>query len=268
MGSIKGILNTNSDGIGIPTTQSQHGVSFLRCQDGAIASSDSRYDVNASPNESPSLAATACRSLRNSMNRTSSPPSRDSINRPSTPPPPGSTKISAQNKSFSSAFQPDRVIKLPFPADPDQPPRSRPIRRCSMVEMQQMKEAKVKTSKVNPPDRRKSDGDDFDKDRQGKCQTHCVARQDYQLGDLARCPSHMIIKPCPQSALEKASQLQNYDFAFIRRTDESWTYAILAKNHLPSSDSNEEYMIFVMNTRGSTKIIKKKLWASYVRCVA
>jgi hypothetical protein len=150
MGSKNGILKTNSGDNDIPTTQSQHHVSFLRCQDGAIASSVSRYDVDASPNESPSLAATARRSLRNSMNRNSSPPSRDSI------------KISAQNKSFSAAFQPDRVIKLPFLADPDQPPRSRPMRRCSMLEMQQMKETKVQTS---TPDRRKSDGDGSDKDQ-------------------------------------------------------------------------------------------------------
>jgi negative regulator of sigma E activity len=96
----------------------------------------------------------------------------------------------------------------------------------------------------------------------------CIARQDYHLGDLAQCPSHMMIEPCPQAALEKASQLRNYDFAFIKRSNESWTYAILAHRHLANFDSSEEHMVFVMNKRGSTKIIKKKHWASYVRCVA
>lgn len=114
----------------------------------------------------------------------------------------------------------------------------------------------------------RSDGDSLGEDNQGKRQTHCVARQDYHLGDLARCPSHMIIEACPQAALEKVSQLQNFDFAFIQRSDGSWQYAILAHRHLPNSDSDEEFMMFVMDQEGTTEIIQKNDWASDVCCVS
>jgi hypothetical protein len=269
MGSIQGILKTHNKDDDDIITPSQHRVSFLRRQDGTINNCVSRYDIDASPNnESPSLAVTARRSLRNSMNWPPPPPPRDST-WPQPPPPRDSPQI-AQNRNLSSVFQRDRVVELPFPGGPAQPPRSRPIRRCSMLEMQQMKEIEAQTahtSTVNLPGRRKSDGIDFDKDHQAKRQMYYGARSDYFLGDLARSLSHMMIETCPQAALKTASQLQNYDFAFIKRSDESWTYAILAYRHLSNSDSNEEYMIFVMDEEGSTKTIKKKQWASFVRCV-
>jgi hypothetical protein len=88
--------------------------------------------------------------------------------------------------------------------------------------------------------------------RQGNSQAVCASRCDYRLGEPARSSSHMV---------SKVSTLKNYDFAFIKRTDGLWTYAILAYR-------TEESMMFVMNETGSTKIIKKRQWAEYVRCVA
>lgn len=60
--------------------------------------------------------------------------------------------------------------------------------------------------------------------------------------------------------------MKNYEFAFIKRTDGSWTYAILA--YRSTSQDEEEFMTFVMNEEGSTKIIRMRHWAEYVRCVA
>lgn len=145
-----------------------------------------------------------------------------------------------------------------------------------MIELEQLdEEVTVKdlpaAHTTDPPPvvhRRRSDGDVIQPaaTHQTRHQMYNGARSDYFLGDLAKCPSHMVIEDCPQAALEKVSQLRQYDFAFIKRTDGSWTYAILAHRHKPPNE-DDECMMFVMTEAGSTKIIKKKLWGNFVRCV-
>jgi hypothetical protein len=91
-------------------------------------------------------------------------------------------------------------------------------------------------------------------------------RRDYSLGDKARCTSHMIIQDDPQEAFNQVSRLKQYAFAFVKRTDGLWTYAILA--HRFVDDEGEECMLFVMHQTGSTKRIKKNQWAGFVCLVA
>ena len=52
-----------------------------------------------------------------------------------------------------------------------------------------------------------------------------------------------------------------HDFAFIRRSNGSWTYAIVADFPTPSS------IRFVTDTKGSTKTLKKEHWVKSVRLV-
>jgi hypothetical protein len=112
-----------------------------------------------------------------------------------------------------------------------------------------------------PLSRKKSDGD-----RQSRMQGYSGARSDYFLGDAVRCSSHMIIQDDPKEAFGQVSRLKQHDFAFIKRTDGLWTYAILA--HRYGDDEGEECMMFVMHQIGSTKTITKKKWVSFVRLVA
>ena len=58
----------------------------------------------------------------------------------------------------------------------------------------------------------------------------------------------------------------SYNFAFIKRTDGSWTYALLAHRYFDADE--EECMMFVLQEDGTKKTIKKRQWASFVRAVA
>ncbi|KAL7484225.1 hypothetical protein ACHAW6_009865 [Cyclotella cf. meneghiniana] len=58
--------------------------------------------------------------------------------------------------------------------------------------------------------------------------------------------------------VEAIRQLSHLDAAFVRRSDGSWTYALVA-------DGNENEIRFVVNDRGSTKSFPKSLWGSSVR---
>jgi hypothetical protein len=48
----------------------------------------------------------------------------------------------------------------------------------------------------------------------------------------------MIIQDDPQEAFSQVSRLKQHDFAFIKRTDGLWTYAILAHRYV--DDEGEE----------------------------
>mmetsp|Transcript_19788 Transcript_19788/g.42960 ORF Transcript_19788/g.42960 Transcript_19788/m.42960 type:complete len:942 (+) Transcript_19788:185-3010(+) len=55
-------------------------------------------------------------------------------------------------------------------------------------------------------------------------------------------------------------QLRHLDAAFVRRSDGSWTYALVA-------DGDDNEIRFVVNDRGSTKSFPKSIWESSVRRV-
>jgi hypothetical protein len=135
---------------------------------------------------------------------------------------------------------------LPFGTPASSMSSSRPVRRYSTMEIAKDQEAAARSK--------------------GKMQGYSGVRSDYSLGDVARCASHMIIPDDPQEAFGQVSQLKQYVFAFVKRTDGLWTYAILAHSFV--DDEGEECMMFVMNQRGSTKTITKKKWVSFVRLVA
>jgi len=97
-------------------------------------------------------------------------------------------------------------------------------------------------------------------------------RKDYSIGETTRSSSHMIITPTAELAFQVVSSLKKHDFAFIKRSDGSYAYAILAFRSLePSndrsntSDSLEEYMAFVVSGTGSIKMLKKEHWSDFIR---
>lgn len=90
-------------------------------------------------------------------------------------------------------------------------------------------------------------------------------RGDYMLGDPARSIRHMKIEDTRQSAFDEVSKLKTYDFAFVKRSDESWTYAICAARF---QEDGKECMLFVLNKGGATKHLNMQQWADSIRVVA
>ena len=90
-------------------------------------------------------------------------------------------------------------------------------------------------------------------------------RKDYKLGDSARSVSHMKIVESHHQSFIEASKIKTYDFAFIRRNDGSWTYAICATQF---KEAGEDCMLFVLNETGATKVLKRRFWADFIRPVA
>ena len=176
---------------------------------------------------------------------------------------------SQYNVTTSAPFQPNQLVHLPFQTTP--PSESHSVRRYGIIEVEQLQDAKTKSFEDVPlalEQRRKSLEAVYSQQprEQHKSYMGYVFRLDYILGDTVRSPSHMIVEDCPEAALHKASQLKLHDFAFIKRSDGSWTYAILACTYRSEVD-NEECMMFVMNESGYTKCVKKTQWASFIRGV-
>ena len=92
-------------------------------------------------------------------------------------------------------------------------------------------------------------------------------RRDYELGERLRSPSHKIDITQPTTTSEEntnmGSLLQKHDFAFIKRSDGSYTYAILA-----CIDKDGERMTFVLDNYGSTKVVRKRNWEKLVCLVS
>jgi hypothetical protein len=240
--STAGILKSRNDA-DVATTSSRHSqVSFSRRKDGSIRNHIASFDVHALPKEC--TKETARRSLRDSMNWPPPPPPRD--------------------KSFSALFRENQMVSLPFGAAPAPAlSSSRPVRRYSTIEI--ARDEKAAAFHRLPLSRRRSDGD-HNRSQQSRIQGYSGARSDYSLGDKVKCSSHMIIQDDPQEAFSQVSRLKQHDFAFIKRTDGLWTYAILAHRYV--DDEGEECMMFVMHQIGSTKTITKRKWVSFVRLVA
>lgn len=114
-------------------------------------------------------------------------------------------------------------------------------------------------------------------------------RRDYSLGETVRCTSHMIPRPTiSEQAFQSINTLKNRDFAFVKRpssssslddTSSSFSYAILAcrsleppidsiTSQIPSPETLEECMVFVMCDAGSTVKLRKDQWVDYIRLVS
>lgn len=90
-------------------------------------------------------------------------------------------------------------------------------------------------------------------------------RKDYALGETVRSPSHMNIEPTSAQAIRAASSLKSNDFAFVKRSDGSFSYAILAyrcmkrfRNSAKNKIIMEECMVFIVSSTGSTKMVRKR----------
>ena len=229
----------------------------------------SQSQGNRSNNDVNSI--TACHPLRSL---------RDSPHWPPPPPPRNSvSNRSREKKDLSKVLKSPQVAKLPFPTVSDVRTHSRPRcpgqRRHSMLQMEEPGDTGIEPSTgcVPPPppflNRRRSDGDGhifISNHQEFKEHSHVGSRLDYVLGDSPRCLSHMIIESCPQAALERVSCLNIHDFAFVKRSNGLWSYAILAHRYVDIN--NEEHMIFVLNEVGCTKTVKKGQWGKCVSCAA
>ena len=96
-------------------------------------------------------------------------------------------------------------------------------------------------------------------------------RNDYVLGETVRCRSHMIIKPTFEEAGFAADSLNVHNYAFVKRSDGSFSYAIVA-NRLGSkntsgTEAREECLLFVVDSNGSIKKLYKKSWNRSVRLI-
>ena len=122
--------------------------------------------------------------------------------------------------------------------------------------------------------------------QQQQQQYHRGFRSEYSLGDHAKSSTHIIMPPPNTPPSQHAflarcvESLQKHDFAFVKRSNGQYSYAILAyrmttddisknKRECPEYDSTKgEGMVFVIDEIGSTKMIRKKYWCDYVRLVA
>ena len=88
---------------------------------------------------------------------------------------------------------------------------------------------------------------------------------DYALGDVLRSPYHMIIEPTVERAIASVGLLKPHDFAFLKRSDGSYTYAVLASRSW--DDNGEELLTFVVSGDGATKTAREGRWPECVRPV-
>merc|ERR1712238_103233 len=90
-------------------------------------------------------------------------------------------------------------------------------------------------------------------------------------GDKGRS-SDMITEPTDERALEAVASLENFDFVFLKRSNGSFSYAILAYRSMePITRDNRKSLVECMNfitcDVGGTKKVAKHNWGKYVRRV-
>lgn len=80
---------------------------------------------------------------------------------------------------------------------------------------------------------------------------------DYDLGMTARS-RHDMKKEDPDEAMEGISRLKALDFAFVRRSNDQWTYSII-------SDRTDDSIRFVVDEVGRTKRFRRDAWVKNIR---
>jgi len=80
---------------------------------------------------------------------------------------------------------------------------------------------------------------------------------DYDLGMTARS-RHDMRKEDPDEAMEGISRLKALDFAFVRRSNNQWTYSII-------SDRTDDSIRFVIDEIGRTKRFRRDAWLKNIR---
>jgi hypothetical protein len=98
----------------------------------------------------------------------------------------------------------------------------------------------------------------------------------YELGDTPLSNSHMVVPSSMKKAIESVDSLKMHDFAFVLRSNGEWCYSIVAKKNPPSEveengrvvkNFEDANILFVTDTKGSTKCIKMKHWGKMIRLV-
>ena len=82
-------------------------------------------------------------------------------------------------------------------------------------------------------------------------------RRDYLIGEALRSPSHM----SPRSSSGAIASLNKHDFAFVKRSDGSFSYGIVARRI-------DESLFFVISGVGHTKLVEKRHWRTCIRLVS
>jgi len=95
--------------------------------------------------------------------------------------------------------------------------------------------------------------------------TTSLANIGYVLGDAVAGDHHMVIPKTVAEALQNASTLNALDFAFVLRSNGSWTYAIVAERTFHKDLGL--VLRFVLDKKGTTKTIRRKYWEKGVRLV-
>lgn len=102
---------------------------------------------------------------------------------------------------------------------------------------------------------------------------HMRLRRAYSIGEKIRSDdSHMVIEPTSEQAIKTVNSLEKHDFAFVKRRDGSFTYAILVERTFQLTDganvgdgaTTEECMIFAIDSIGSTKMVRRRHWSEFV----
>lgn len=93
-----------------------------------------------------------------------------------------------------------------------------------------------------------------------------LAHLGYELGDHVKGDDHMVIPKTATEAIQNASTLNTFDFAFVLRSDDSWTYAIVAEKSFHKDLGL--VLRFVLDKKGTTKTIRRKYWEKGVRLVS
>ena len=98
-------------------------------------------------------------------------------------------------------------------------------------------------------------------------------RGDYTIGETIRSSIHMSIESTSEQAIQAIGSLDEHDFAFIKRSDGSYSYAILARRSMEpikgddindKAKSMEECMTFVMSEAGAAKMVRRRNWSKSV----
>ena len=86
----------------------------------------------------------------------------------------------------------------------------------------------------------------------------------YSLGDIPSSNRHMITPSSLKDGIEYASTLQPLDFAFILRSNGTWTYAVVCDILNCNNNNNKSSIKFVVDRQGCTRTIPKKYWGKYI----
>ena len=182
----------------------------------------------------------------------------------------------------SSATSPlsDSMSALPFPisisrneqqpqCESSQERPTKKFQRRSSLKKAGKRRASVTFAPL-PPSTSSVESNDTKSAVQEKEEQHKGFRRDYSLGETVRFASHIIDE---QTNIGDVNSLRKHDFAFVKRSDGSYSYAILAcRSFEPikgaKNDDTEECMTFVMNDIGSTKMIKQRHWSAFVCLVS